>query len=329
MSDSSSAIPPASGTTPNLRTIRTFKHAEDAEAAQRMLKEHGIEASLLELTLPPGSVGRRTAAGAMRMVVETEVASRAEQLLKKEAEKTPTKAQEAIEAQRERRERSHARWERDRRSLSSRRLTGAPFIILLALLGSLGGVVYMIKNFFMDQPSGVDTTPEVRIVNQDLNGDRKIDLQRSINRSGLTLKEEYDIDFDEIFDFSVLYDRGRMIERHRDLDKNGIYDESYYYDKFGRPYFSELRMNLERRLSYRIFYKEDREFKDYVVPEDGSHDGRLPGGENWPWRKYTDTDGDAYFDLLEEFNSTGEVIHSEKISKDHAGNKPPLFPERL
>jgi hypothetical protein len=320
MSDSpppDASLPPS----PATRTVRTFKNRATAEAAVEKLKGHGIEGSILELAPPPGRPA--LISEAVRLVVDSEHAAQAMRLL---ANFTIDNGGAAGLGQ------GVNRGGRRKPRPTPRVNAGPPWLfIIIALMGAGGAIFYGAWSYFGPEAKPVTVLrPRERYVNEDTNHDGKIDQRRYLAASGEILRDEFDVDFDGKWDVRTSYDRGRLKRRSTDLDRNGIMDEDVFYDRMGRPFYSQLIMNGKGPATKRSFYQEAMEFPDWepTAEDPGpSADPTQPGGgDSWPFRVLLDTDADGHFDLDQKLNLKGEVIDERKLEKGALENSPPTFP---
>lgn len=329
MPDSPSPKPtPGSDQSAATRTVRTYKNREIAEAAVARLKSEGIEATILELATPPGRPA--LVSDAVRVVVDSEHATRATRLLLNLSQETRPEGAAGGASQERRRPRP-----------MTRPKTGLPWLfILIAILGAGGAVFYFIYGFGVKSTGKSTERPRERYVNEDTNHDHKIDLKRYLASNGQLLREEADTDFDGKSDVISTYNFGLLKSRAMDLDHNGIMDQTMYYDYLGRPFYSQVLMNGRGVATKRTFYQESIEFEDWEpteedpgAPQRQNEAGKwVPdytqpgGGPSWPFRVLIDEDADGNFDLDQTLNLKGEVIREVKLEKGAVENKPPAFP---
>lgn len=310
---------PPSPAAPATRTIRTYKNRSLAEAAVERLTKEGIEASILELAPPPGRPALKS--DAVRVVVNAEDAARAMKLLVVHSPEGTSGA--GSEPRRRPRPAPHAK-------------TGMPWLfILISLFGAGGAIFYFVSNFYGPKtPQGPIDKPVERFVNEDLNHDGKIDVRRYLNAAGHLAREEQDWDFDGKWDSRSNFENGKLKRRTLDIDKNGVYDEETMYDRLGRPYYSQLRMNGQGAVTKRMFYQEAVEFDDWdpspeeLGPPDDPREKnpvRIEGGDSWPYKILLDNDVDGHFDVEQLLNIKGEVKSERKLEKGAPENDPPPF----
>lgn len=308
--------PPPKPPTPATQTVRTYKNRTAAEAALQHLKFHGIEGTILELAAPPGRPA--LVSEAVRVVVNAEDAPKASKVLMNQAREFVPGGDVSM-----RRKPRNVPVERNRLPWA---------FLLLALLGAGGAVYYYVDSFAGRKPQvPVAERPRERYVNEDTNHDGKIDLKRYVNAAGNIVREAVDYDGDGLWDVQSQFTAGRMTRREVDLDHNGIVDEATYYDRLGRPFFSQLLMNGKGAVTKRTFYQEATEFPDWEpTPEDPGppEDPTQPaGGNSWPFRILLDDNADGHFDRDQTLNLKGEVIQERKLEKGAVENQPPVFPK--
>ncbi len=297
------------------QTVRTFKNRETAELAVERLKHSGIEATILELAAPPGRPA--LISDAVRVVVNSEDAARASKiLLNQSREFVPGSTSESSR--------------RKNRSIPTQK-AGMPWLFLLLALGGAAGAVYFYADRFVGKKPVVTARSRDRYVNEDTNHDGRIDLKRFVSAAGNTVREEVDYDGDGNWDVRSLYSFGRLTRRSTDLDRNGIMDEETYYDRYGKPFYSQILMNGKGPVTKRTFFQEATDFADWEPteedpgpPEDPSQPG---GGDNRPFRVLVDTDADGHFDLDQRLNLKGEVTSERALEKNALENQPPKFPD--
>jgi hypothetical protein len=301
---------------PATRTIRTFKNRAVAEIAVARLKELGIEGSILELAPPPGRPA--LISEAVRLVVDTEHATKATRLLLNLSSE-PGGGGIGMDVRRKPRPMPRVK-------------TGPPWLfILIALLGAGGAIFYAAWTFYGPKKvAAVVEKPRERYVNEDTNHDGKIDQRRYLSASGEIMRDEVDVDFDEKWDSRTSYDHGRIKRRSQDLDHNGIMDEDMYYDRMGRPFYSQLIKNGKGPVTKRVFYQEATAFTDWEPTNDApgpSDDLSQPGGgDSWPYLVLLDTDADGHFDVAQSLGIKGDIISEKKLEKGAPENNAPTFP---
>lgn len=295
-------------------TIRTFRDRVSAENSLDRLKYEGIEASILELAPPPGSPALNTSA--VRIVVDAENASRAKKILLNQIKEMAPGAPSAGRRKPRPAHRAH---------------TGPPWLfIIIALLGAGGAMYYLLYGSVSSKTGNAGAIRE-RYVNEDTNGDGKIDLRRYLAVSGQLIRQEIDVDYDEKWDQRMNYEFGVMKRRAADLDKNGIMDLEVFYDYLGRPFYSQIQMNGKGSVTKRTFFQEGIEFEDWEPTDDDpgpSEEEKAPaGGNSWPFRVLIDSDADGHFDLDQQLNLKGEVTSERALEKGAIENNAPAFPQ--
>ncbi len=309
--------PPRTTADPATRTVRTFKHRAMAERAVERLKEKGIEGTILELAPPPGRGALVTEA--VRVVVDAEHAVQATRMLQHFTQETAGVSH------------PHSGGTRRKARPLPQAKAGPPWLfITIALLGAGGAIFYGLGGAPSRKPATPMAKPRERYVNEDTNHDGKIDQRRYLAASGEIIRDEVDVDFDGQWDVLTLYDAGRIKRRSRDLDHNGIMDEDMFYDRLGRPFYSQIVLNGKGPVTRRVFYQEATEFPDWEPtandpgpPDDPTQPG---GGDSWPFRVLLDTDADGHFDLDQTLDLKGSVISERKLEKGAPENNPPTFP---
>ena len=315
MSDSISQDPTPKNCPAVTQTVRTFKSREFAELAVGSLKQSGIEATILELAAPPGRPA--LISDAVRVVVNSEDAARASKiLLNQSREFVPGSANDSVR--------------RKHRAMPAQK-AGLPWLFLLVALAGSAGAIYFYADRFVGKKPAPTTRSRDRYVNEDTNHDGKIDLKRFVSAAGNVVREEVDYDGDGNWDVRSLYSFGRLTRRSMDLDHNGIMDEETYYDRFGKPFYSQILMNGKGAVTKRTFFQEAIEFEDWEPteedpgpPEDLTQPG---GGENRPFRVLVDTDADGHFDVDQRLNLKGEILSERALEKNALENQPPRFPD--
>lgn len=297
------------------QTVRTYKNREVAEQALQLLQQNGIEATILELASPPG---RPTlVSDAVRVVVNSEDAAKAGKILLSQSRAF---VPGAVTDNPRRKPRSHPMQK-----------TGFPWLFLMAALAGSAGAIYYYTDSLVGKKPPPAARSRDRYVNEDTNHDGKIDLKRFVNAAGVVVREEVDYDGDGIWDVRTQFSNGRMTRRAIDLDHNGIMDEETYYDRYGRPFYSQVLMNGKGAATKRTFYQEATEFPDWEPTENDSGPSPDPtqpgGGDNFPFRVLIDSDADGHFDLDQTLNLKGEVISERKLEMNALENQPPKFPE--
>ncbi len=315
------------------KTVRTFRDRAAAEAAVELLKKAGIAAHLLDLNNGlPGGGAPKTAPNAVKLLVDAADEAKAASILRNQHKEEEGKMSR-MELLLQKRQRDRDRYGRTVAQQGTKRSGGAftsGVFISIALIGALGAVVAMISSFFGDdEESYGPTKPKDRISNLDLNGDRKIDCRRRLDPYGRPIREEYDQDFDGKFDCLLLYIDGRLKERRQDLDENGLYDDYWYFDRSGKPFYSQIITDGRGGVHKRTYYKEETEFPDYAWPEEQTEDPALlpDGGDCWPFWVLAAPKGDGVFDSLEILNLDGSVKEKKSLGPDAPEGKAPNFPE--
>ena len=316
MSDSISPEPaPQKAAQAVTQTVRTFKNREIAELAVERLKHSGIEATILELAAPPGRPA--LISDAVRVVVNSEDAARASKiLLNQSREFVPGAPSDGSRLK--------------KRTIPTQK-AGLPWLFMMVALGGAAGAIYYYADQFAGKKPVVTALSRDRYVNEDTNHDGRIDLKRFVNSKGSSVREEVDYDGDGNWDVRSLFSSGRLTRRSMDVDRNGIMDEETYYDRHGKPFFSQILMNGKGPVTKRTFFQEVIDFEDWEPTEEDPGPPEDPtqpaGGENRPFRVLIDTDADGHFDLDQRLNLKGEMLSERALEKNALENQPPKFPD--
>lgn len=320
MSDQNAQPQPGS-TPPATQTVRTFKDAADAEKARAMLKAEGIEAAILDLALPPGHHQRSS--GGVRLVVDSDQASRATQLLLRHLrEQQPNAPSKTLRRPQP-------------RVVPQGRFASTALFVLIGITGAAFATWYFTSQFGGAKRSGGKRGPQPdRYVYEDINHDGNIDARRVITAEGAPIREEWDVNFDGKWDMRRNFAGGRLSVRAMDTDGNGITDEETYYDSAGRPFYSQLIPNGKGAVRKRIFYQDAELFEGWEPDPElaqllSAEDPRDPvplGGEVRPVRILLDDDADGHFDREQQLDLKGQVKSERKLEKNAPENQIPPFP---
>ncbi len=325
---------------PVTRTVRTYKKRSMAEAAETMLREQGIEATILDLALTPGS--KNVKPGAVRLVVDADQAAAATSLLLKydRSNQPPPAAGEGVRSKRYRPLPKGPSVPGGLLSIfgglgrrsgePGRGITPGAVLFMLMAVASAGlGIFYFIKHRVARKiAKGTEASKIERLIYEDMNHDGVVDLRRYVTTNGLPIREEVDANFDGKWDVRLLFSEGRLVRRTVDVDGNGIYDEETYYGAEGQPVYGQLVLNGRGPVTKRTFFQDVLDFPDYEPPPDEGEDeeGKPSTGEFRQSRILLDTDGDGNFDVDRQLNSKGETLSESKLEKGAPENAPPAMP---